>query len=499
MPDYGLLSLLPPVLTVILAIWTRNILISLSLGVFVGSMILTSYNPFLATLDMIESRIFVQISVPSNIQIIFTMMAIGGFIKLLEVSGGAKAFARGMTRFISNGVRAQFSTWVSGLLIFFTDSGNALIIGPLFRPIFAELKICREKLAYILDSTASPVCILMPFIGWGAYIMGLIEQAYGDAGLTEPALSVLLSVLPYQFYAIFTLAAVPFIIISGRDFGPMAKAQQKFQALEPVDNGQEEAAQASGDLQSTPLSLFIIPLGLLLGTIAVLLSYFALQDDLSSIHVRSTMTIAYVAAAVASAYLMHRFQQVSFDDSLGNFVKGAERMVFVVIILILAWSLSSVIKDLGTAQTLSALVGEDVSPAFLPAIVFVLGAVISIATGSSWGTFAILMTLAIPVAVAIGAPLYLTIGAVLSGGLFGDHTSPISDTTVLSSVGADCPHIDHVSTQFYYALLVGTVAFMTFIAAGVLGSMLVGVAGLAVLFAAIQMISRRFGYRAVIG
>jgi len=245
--------------------------------------------------------------------------------------------------------------------------------------------------------------------------------------------------------------------------------------------------------------LFIIPLGLLLGTIAVLLSYFALQDDLSSIHVRSTMTIAYVAAAVASAYLMHRFQQVSFDDSLGNFVKGAERMVFVVIILILAWSLSSVIKDLGTAQTLSVLVGEDVSPAFLPAIVFVLGAVISIATGSSWGTFAILMTLAIPVAVAIGAPLYLTIGAVLSGGLFGDHTSPISDTTVLSSVGADCPHIDHVSTQFYYALLVGTVAFMTFIAAGVLGSMLVGVAGLAVLFAAIQMISRRFGYRAVIG
>jgi len=238
MPDYGLLSLLPPVLTVILAIWTRNILISLSLGVFVGSMILTSYNPFLATLDMIESRIFVQISVPSNIQIIFTMMAIGGFIKLLEVSGGAKAFARGMTRFISNGVRAQFSTWVSGLLIFFTDSGNALIIGPLFRPIFAELKICREKLAYILDSTASPVCILMPFIGWGAYIMGLIEQAYGDAGLTEPALSVLLNVLPYQFYAIFTLAAVPFIIISGRDFGPMAKAQQKFQALEPVDNGQ---------------------------------------------------------------------------------------------------------------------------------------------------------------------------------------------------------------------------------------------------------------------
>ena len=149
--DSGLLSLLPPILTVILAIWTRNILFSLGLGVFTGSMILSGYNPFRATLDMIETRIFVQISVPSNIQIIFTMMAIGGFIRLLEISGGARAFARGMTRFIGNAARAQTSTWMAGLAIFFTDSGNALIIGPLFRSIYAELQICREKLAFILD------------------------------------------------------------------------------------------------------------------------------------------------------------------------------------------------------------------------------------------------------------------------------------------------------------------------------------------------------------
>ena len=494
MSDYGLLSLLPPILTVLLAIWTRNILFSLALGVFVGSMILTRYNPFLAALDMIETRIFVQISVPSNIQIIFTMMAIGGFIKLLEVSGGAKAFARGMTRFISNGAKAQISTWISGMLIFFTDSGNALIIGPLFRPIFSELKICREKLAYILDSTASPVCILMPFIGWGAYIMGLIDQAYVDAGLTEPALTVLLNVLPYQFYAIFTLLAVPFFIFSGRDFGPMARAQHKFQAeahlAEAPLEARLDASRSTEATGPTPLSLFVVPLALLLGTIAVLLGYFAQQDDLSSVHVRSTMTIAYVAAALASAGLMYRYQQVSFDDSLGTFIKGAESMVFVVILLILAWSLSSVIKDLGTAQTLSVLVGQSVNPAFLPAIVFLLGAVISTATGSSWGTFAILMSLAIPMAVAVDASLYLTIGAVLSGGLFGDHTSPISDTTVLASIGANCPHIDHVSTQFYYALLVGTIAFFSFIVAGLLSSVLAGLSGLVVLLIAIQVFGR---------
>ena len=497
MSDYGLLSLLPPILTVILAIWTRNILFSLGLGVFTGSMILSGYNPFRATLDMIETRIFVQISVPSNIQIIFTMMAIGGFIRLLEISGGARAFARGMTRFIGNAARAQTSTWMAGLAIFFTDSGNALIIGPLFRSIYAELQICREKLAFILDSTASPVCILMPFIGWGAYIMGLIDQAYLDAGIIEPALTVLLNVLPYQFYAIFTLLAVPFFILSGRDFGPMAKAQAACQAQLPEVAVADPKPDA--DLPPTPLALFVVPLSILLGSIGVLLGYFALQDDLTSIHVRSTMTIAYVAAAVASAVLMLRYQQVSLDSSMKSFIKGAETMVFVVIILILAWSLSSVIKDLGTAQTLAQLVGQEVNPALLPAIVFVLGAVISIATGSSWGTFAILMTLAVPVAVAVDAPLYLTIGAVLSGGLFGDHTSPISDTTVLSSIGADCPHIDHVTTQFYYALLTGSVALLTFVAAGLLGTVWVAIGGLALLFSAIWLLGRRPGSVAVPG
>ena len=505
MPDFGLLSLLPPVLTVILAIWSRNIIVSLSIGVFSGSLILQQYHPFDAMLDMIESRIFVQISVPSNIQIILTMMAIGGFIRLLEVSGGARAFARGMTRFIDNGARAQLATWMSGMMIFFTDSGNSLIIGPLFRPIFTELKICREKLAYILDSTASPVCILMPFIGWGAYIMGLIEQAYGDAGLTEPALNVLLNVMPYQFYAIFTLAAVPFFILSGRDFGPMARAQQKYEQLatEPEGNMQVRAqagaqtpaaaAPQTVDSLATPMALFVVPLTTLLGLIGILLAYFASLDDMSSIHVRSTMTIAYVAASLASAALMYRYQKVGMDASLGNFIKGAETMVYVVVILIMAWSLSSVIKDLGTAQTLSTLIGQEMNPALLPAIVFVLGAIISIATGSSWGTFAILMTLAVPVAVAVGAPLYLTIGAVLSGGLFGDHTSPISDTTVLASIGADCPHIDHVSTQLYYALAIGATAFLTFIAAGLLDSPWVGAVGVGMLFIVIYFMGQRFG------
>ena len=469
--------------------WTRNIIVSLSLGVFCGSLILSAYNPFYATLDLIENRVFVQISIPSNIQIIFTMMAIGGFIKLLEVSGGAKAFARGMIRLISSGKRAQFSTWLAGLSIFFTDSGNALIIGPLFRPIFRELKICKEKLAYILDSTAAPICILIPFIGWGAYIMGLIEQAYVDTGLTESSLSVLVNLMPYQFYAILTLAAVPFFIMSGRDFGPMKKAQDEYQpSKDPInpENVPEESA-------TLPLSMFLIPLTTLLVLIAGLLGWHASNDDLTSIHVRSTLTIAYIAASLACAYLMFKHDEISLKESLGIFVKGTETMVFVVIILILAWSLSSVIKDLGTAQTISVLIGQGLNPSILPALVFILGAVISLATGSSWGTFAILMALAVPVAHNIGAPMYLTVAAVLSGGLFGDHTSPISDTTVLASIGADCPHINHVTTQFYYAMLTGSVAFLTFLLAGFFLTPFIIIPALVVLFVAIRVITRKYG------
>jgi Na+/H+ antiporter NhaC len=488
MVDYGLLSLLPPALTVVLAIWTRNILLSLGFGVFSGSLILTGYNPFAATLDMIEQRVFVQIAVPSNIQIIFTMMAIGGFIKLLEESGGAKAFASGTTKFISNSNRAQLSTWLSGLSIFFTDSGNALIIGPLFRPIFRELKICKEKLAYILDSTASPICILIPFIGWGAYIMGLIEQSYADSGLTEQPLSVLVNVIPYQFYAILTLVAVPIFIFSGRDFGPMRRAQETFNESEISEIKIEE----DGD-DDSPLSLFVVPLTLLLGIIAGLLSWYAMRDELTSIHVRSTMTIGYVVASIACGYLMFKHKKIPVNDSLMTFIKGAETMVFVVTILILAWSLSSVIKDLGTAVVLSKLLSQSLNPMMLPALVFLLGAVISLATGSSWGTFAILMSLAIPVAHTIDAPMYLTVAAVLSGGLFGDHTSPISDTTVLASIGADCAHINHVNTQFYYAILTGSVAFVTYLFAGMFQTPYIIIPALVLLYIVIRLVNAKFG------
>ena len=188
MEEYGILSIVPAGLSIVLAIYTRNIIFSLSIGIFCGSMIITGFNPFFAITDLMEKRIFVQVSDELNIQVIVVTLAIGGFIQLLDKSGGARAFSSIITKFISTPARAQLGAWFAGISVFFTDTGNALIIGPLFKPVFNELKICREKFAFILDSTAAPVSILIPFVGWGVYIMSLIENSYGDAGLPDDEL-----------------------------------------------------------------------------------------------------------------------------------------------------------------------------------------------------------------------------------------------------------------------------------------------------------------------
>ncbi|MFT6752574.1 MAG: Na+/H+ antiporter NhaC, partial [Candidatus Azotimanducaceae bacterium] len=285
MNEYGLWSLVPPILTVVLAIWTRNIIVSLLMGIFFGSLILSNFNPFVAILDVIEGRIFVQTSSSSNIQVLLVIMCIGGFIKTLEESGGARAFAKGMTTIISSKKRAQFSTWLAGIAIFFTDSGNALIIGPLFRPIYKELRICKEKFAYILDSTSSPICILIPFIGWGAYIMGLIEQTYMENGLTESSFTVLISAIPYQFYAWLTLAAVPIIIWTNRDFGPMKTAQQDYLVYDDLTEPEEVENDVASTSPPPKLSLFIAPLTILLGLVAGFLIWYASIDELTSSHI----------------------------------------------------------------------------------------------------------------------------------------------------------------------------------------------------------------------
>lgn len=495
MQDYGFLSIVPPLLTIALAIYSKNVIIALGFGIISGSLIITNFHPFDALLNAIEDQVLAEISSGTQAQVILAIMIIGGFVNLLEVSGGARAFARKMTAVISTRAKAQLLAWLSGLAIFFTDSGNSLIIGPLYRSVFDQFKLCREKLAYILDTTSSPISILIPFIGWGAYIMSLIEQSYAEVGLTENAFSVLLNVLPYQFYAFLALLTVPIVIYTSRDYGPMKRVQAQY--LADLENAQTAVATTSSADETTTsddrLGIFLYPLGVMLLLVAGLITWHWNHDGVTGLHIRSTLAIAYLSASLTCAEMMRRYKSVSYTDSLGVFIKGAEKLVYISIVLVLAWSLSSVTSDLRTADYLASVISDTVAPMYFPMIVFVLGALTSLSTGSSYGTFAILMAIAIPVGAELGASMYLTIAAVLSGGLMGDHASPISDTTVLASVGADCNHLSHVTTQGAYAGLTGLVTMLAYWMAGVYESPYVLFIAIIVLFISMTLAMRFFG------
>ncbi|NOX70637.1 MAG: hypothetical protein GXP15_15710 [Gammaproteobacteria bacterium] len=495
MQEYGFLSIVPPLLTIALAIYSRNVILALTFGILCGSLIITNFNPFNAILDSIENQLLAEISNGTQAQVIVTIMIIGGFVRLLEISGGAKAFAGKMTAIVSTPAKAQVLAWLSGLAIFFTDSGNSLIIGPLYRSVFDKFNLCREKLAYILDTTSSPISILIPFIGWGAYIMSLIEKSYAEVGLTENAFAVLIKVIPYQFYAFLALTTVPIVIFTKRDYGPMKRMQARFLAeREAVTDVIEASEPASTTTASDDrLGIFLYPLSVMLLLVAGLISWHATHDGITGTHIRSSLDIAYLAASLTCMEMMRRYKSMSYTESMGVFIEGAEKLVYISIVLLLAWSLSSVTKDLHTADYVASLISDSVAPMYFPMIVFVLGAIISLSTGSSYGTFAILMAIAIPVGFELGASMYLTIAAVLSGGLMGDHVSPISDTTVLASVGADCNHLDHVTSQGAYAAITGLVTLLAYWMAGLYQTPYVLLVAMLILFVAMTVTMRLFG------
>ena len=497
MQDYGFLSIVPPILTIFVALYSRNVIIALVVGILSGSLIIAGGNPFYALLDAIENQVLDEFTSGTQSQVLITMMVIGGFVKLLEISGGAKAFAQRMLRIVSTRVKAQLLAWLSGLAIFFTDSGNALIIGPLYRSVFDEFKLCREKLAYILDTTSSPISILIPFIGWGAYIMSLIERAYGEVGLTENEFSVLIKVIPYQFYAFLALLTVPIVVMTGKDYGPMKRIQAEYlEARRYMEEGRDDD-EPEADMSGTPVGMFLYPLGVMLVLVGSLITWHATHGGITGAHIRSTLIISYLTASLTCMEMMRRHQGRSYTEMLGDFIRGAEGLVYVSIVLVLAWSLSSVTSDIRTADYLASLISGSVAPAYFPMLVFVMGALISLSTGSSYGTFAILMAIAVPVAFQLDASMYLTIAAVLSGGLFGDHCSPISDTTVLASVGADCPHLNHVTTPGADAGLTGAVTILAYWMAGIYQTPWVLLIAIVVLFFAMTTAMRLFGSESV--
>jgi Na+/H+ antiporter NhaC len=443
--------------------------------------------PFEALGILVKSHLIPELTDSYNAGVLILLAFIGGFVALVEKSGGGTAFAEKINHWVKTKRQAQLAAWLGGIAIFFSDLGTPLIIGPVFRPLMDRLNISRQKLAFIIDSTASPVAVLIPFIGWGVYIMSLIFQEYEALGIQESEFTAFVNTIPFQFYAWLAVLMVPLLALMNFDFATMADAETKpvleQNAGSADDAGACENVSAFKHPNAKPILVWgpLLVMAIVLGIMLVPLGFPFAQ--VSGLDFRAGLSTAYFFAATVLIALMSVYKVRGFLSSVDIYLKGISGMMQVAITLLLAWALSDIGRELGTADYIASVAQAGLPMWMFPMVAFLLAGVISFATGSSWGTFAIMLPLVIPTAFALDAPMYACIGAVLSGGLWGDHSSPISETTILSSTGASCAQIDHFKTQLPYALFNGSISLLMFGFAG-----LTGFGGLVFLGIALQIV-----------
>ena len=496
---FGLFTLIPPIVAIVLAFITKNVVISLFIGVLSGGFILnlTGFNVFgaltQAFLDFID-RALNSLADPWNAGIIMQVLVIGGVINLVAKMGGAKAIAEALAKKAKTAKSTQLITWFLGICVFFDDYANSLIVGPIMRPVADKMKISRERLAFIIDATAAPIAGLAIISTWIGLEVSLISEGFETIGVEASGFGVFLQTIPYRFYNILILAFIVITTITLREFGPMRKAE--IAARKSKDLANEEVVATSSHMdelepkEGVKLSIWnaIVPIGALIISSVVAFYYSGYStimagDDtaIQAIITNSPLSFkAILETFAASDASVALFQSALFasivaiimsvckkiftiSEAIEAWVDGMKGLIITGVILILAWSLGSVIKELGTAQYLVEALNGAIPAFLLPSLIFVLGAVISFSTGTAYGTMSILMPLAIPLAYKINPEMSFVIvstSAVLTGAIFGDHCSPISDTTILSSMGAGCNHIDHVKTQMWYALFVAAITIL---------------------------------------
>ena len=497
---FGLLTILPPLVAIVLAFITKNVVISLFLGTISGCFLLqisgnnVIYAIIHSFLDFVQ-RALNSLADPWNAGIVLQVMVIGGVISLVGKMGGAKAIAEALAKRAKTPRSAQLITWLLGVLVFFDDYANALIVGPIMKPVADKMKISRERLSFIIDATAAPIAGIMVVSTWIGLEVGLIKDGFESIGQSTDAFGVFLNTIPYRFYNILILAFVVATSYLLRDFGPMRKAEIRARQGQVPEENKEIALDKIAEDEIAPkegvkLSIWnaIIPIGALM--ISALISFYysgyttIMAGENASLHTlmtNSPMSFTAIREAFsASDASVALFQSALFasivaigmgvckkifklSEAVDVWVDGMKGLIITGVILILAWSLSSVIKELGTAAFLVQILSDSVPKFLLPSIIFILGSIISFATGTAYGTMGILMPLAIPLSFSISPDfgyVVISTSAVLTGAIFGDHCSPISDTTIMSSMGAGCDHISHVKTQMPYALTVAAITII---------------------------------------
>ena len=507
MDHYGLWGIIPPLLTIVLAFVTKDVIVSLFLGILSGALIIAGGNPGTALMNLTD-LLAGSLADGWNIRIFLFCALLGGLVGMLTKTGAARAFGHWASSKLKTGTSSQFMTFIFGLLIFIDDYFNSMSVGTVMRPISDKTGVSRAKLAYILDSTAAPVCIIAPISSWVVTVMSIVRDSQGFEQLGMTEFEFFIKAIPYNLYALLALIMVLTIIFLKRDFGPMRQSEEL--AKQGILFNAEKYGPASGSVEeegedkAKPVDMLFPIIVLIVSAVA----FFPIVTWLGAIDGETITTMGQAIASmsigdafndtdssmalwyavmftITATYIYYLARRLLGLKEAGEALRnGIQSMLPALIILTMAWSIGTIIKSpradggLGLGLYLSQVVSDGGFPIqLLPCILFVLSAVISFATGTSWGTFGIMIPIGMPIvtglATGVGMDLagltnaaMISMAAVIGGAVFGDHASPISDTTILSSTGASCPHLEHVATQLPYAFFVAVCTFVGFVVGG---------------------------------
>ena len=464
-------SLLPPVIAIGLALITKEVYTSLFVGIIVGGMLYSEFS-FEGTLThAFNDGIVASLADSYNVGILVFLVILGIMVMLMNKAGGSAAFGRWAAEHIKSRAGAQLATIALGVLIFIDDYFNCLTVGSVMRPVSDKSKISRAKLAYLIDATAAPVCIIAPVSSWAAAVSSYVEDGNG--------LYLFIRAIPFNFYAILTIIMMIFLSITSLDYGPMAMHEKNAREKGDIFSGMKNIA-AAADESSNPngrvLDL-VLPIAVLIVSCVIGMIYSggffkgesfvdAFSNSDASIGLMLGSAVTLVATIIY--YLLRRV--LTFKEITACIPEGFKSMVPAILILTFAWSLKAMTDSLGAKQYVEALVKGSAGgfQSFLPAIVFLVACFLSFSTGTSWGTFSILIPITLGVFPLTNPLGVVCVSACMAGAVCGDHCSPISDTTIMASAGAQCDHVTHVSTQLPYALTVAGVSFVSYIIAGLL-------------------------------
>jgi Na+/H+ antiporter NhaC len=490
--EYGFLSVIPPIVAIILALRTKQVYIALVFGIWFSWLIISGWNLLDGTLATIEGMVNVFKSEGNTRTIMFSAL-VGALLIFIQYSRGVEGFINILTRQLVklekkksgySRVMVQVLATVTGLLLFVETSISSLTVGTLYRPIFDKLKIPREKLAYIADSSSAPSSILIPFNAWGAFIMGLLLTQ----GIEKP-FSVMMASIKYNFYPLIAIAMVFVVIFTKKDFGPMKKAEERTKETGELMNPNskpmvsdevtsfppKEGIEAKAYNMIVPLlvMVFMMPINLMYtGWNAVKSSTSFLNHASQAIGEGSgSSSVLYaVITSLLVAMVMYFIQGIMKPkEAIELTLKGISELMPLALLMLLAFAIGDACKELETGIYVANVTKEWLSPELLPAVVFIISSFIAFSTGTSWGTFAIMLAISIPMATIHGADTTIVVAATLGGGIFGDHCSPISDTSIISSMASASDHIDHVKTQLPYALFGGLITTVLYLIIGFLG------------------------------